>query len=67
MSDPANTIAFQGAPGAYSDLACNEVHPDRRTLPCRTFEDALAALSTGDADLAMIPIENSVEIGRAHV
>ena len=53
-------IAFQGSPGAYSDLACQEVRPDRRTLPCRTFEDALAALSSGEADLAMIPIENSV-------
>ena len=53
-------IAFQGSPGAYSDLACQEVRPDRRTLPCRTFEDALAALASGEADLAMIPIENSV-------
>jgi prephenate dehydratase len=53
-------IAFQGSPGAYSDLACHEVYPDRRTLPCRTFEDALAAVSSGEADLAMIPIENSV-------
>ena len=53
-------IAFQGSPGAYSDLACQEVRPDRRTLPCRSFEDALAALANGEADLAMIPIENSV-------
>jgi prephenate dehydratase len=63
MSASQNTtgpIAFQGSPGAYSDLACQEVRPDRRTLPCRTFEDALAALSNGEADLAMIPIENSV-------
>ena len=62
VSSQATTgpIAFQGSPGAYSDLACQEVHPDRRTLPCRTFEDALAALTSGEADLAMIPIENSV-------
>ncbi len=61
MSNPQNTlIAFQGAPGAYSDLACRAVFPERRTLPCRTFEDAIAAVRQGDADYAMIPIENSL-------
>src|SRR5579871_5731005 len=58
-SKPA-AIAFQGAPGANSDLACRAVFPDRPTLPCRAFEDALAAVSGGEAELAMIPIENSV-------
>jgi prephenate dehydratase len=53
-------IAFQGVAGAYSDLACREAYPAMRTLPCRTFEDAFAALARGRARLAMIPIENSV-------
>lgn len=53
-------IAFQGAPGAYSDLACRAVFPGCETLPCLAFEDAFAAVKTGRADLAMIPIENSV-------
>jgi prephenate dehydratase len=57
---PSNTIAFQGAPGAYSDLACRRVHPDMTTLPCAGFEDAFAAVRDGRARLAMIPIENSV-------
>ncbi len=60
MSDPDNTIAFQGAPGAYSDLACRAVRPEMATLPCRAFEDAFAAVHDGKAALAMIPIENSV-------
>jgi prephenate dehydratase len=29
-------------------------------MPCATFEDALAAIASGEADLGMIPIENSV-------
>ncbi len=29
-------------------------------LPCPTFEDALSAVETGKADLAMIPIENTI-------
>ena len=41
MSDPALTIAFQGAPGAYSDLACRTAQPAMTTLPCATFEEAL--------------------------
>jgi prephenate dehydratase len=59
-SDPAQTIAFQGAPGAYSDLACRRVFPAMTTLPCGGFEDAFAAVRCGEAVLAMIPIENSV-------
>jgi len=58
--DPARTIAFQGAPGAYSDLACRRVFPDMTTLPCAAFEDAFAAVRERRAELAMIPIENSV-------
>ena len=37
-----------------------EAYPDAEALPCPTFEDALAAISSGEADLGMIPIENSV-------
>ena len=60
MSDPAQTIAFQGAPGAYSDLACRRVFPAMTTLPCAAFEDAIAAVREGRAALAMLPVENSV-------
>ncbi len=56
----AGIIAFQGVPGAYSDLACRGVHPDMKTLPCASFEDTFAAVRDGQAELAMIPIENSV-------
>ncbi len=55
-----NKIAFQGAPGAYSDLACRAVYPRYETLPCLAFEDAFAAVQSGRAELAMIPIENSL-------
>jgi prephenate dehydratase len=61
--DPTNpelTIAFQGAPGAYSDLACRRVFPAMTTLPCAAFEDAFAAVREERAVLAMMPIENSV-------
>ena len=60
MTDPIRTIAFQGELGAYSDLACRVARPERTTLPCHSFEDAFAAVHEGKAELAMIPIENSV-------
>jgi prephenate dehydratase len=53
-------IAFQGEPGANSHIAIVEAYPDATPLPCATFEDALAAIASGEADLGMIPIENSV-------
>src|ERR1700755_2534939 len=53
-------IAFQGEPGANSHIAIVEAYPDAEPLPCPTFEDALAAITSGEADLGMIPIENSL-------
>jgi prephenate dehydratase len=52
-------IAFQGEPGAYSHQACREARPGMEVLPCRTFEDAIEAVRKGEADLAMLPVENS--------
>jgi len=53
-------ISFQGELGANSHLAITEAYPNAEPLPCATFEDALAAISSGEAALGMIPIENSV-------
>jgi prephenate dehydratase len=53
-------IAYQGEPGANSHIACADVYPDLEPLACATFEDAFAALQEGSAELAMIPIENSI-------
>jgi prephenate dehydratase len=55
-----NKIAFQGEPGANSDTACRNMYPDMEPLPCATFEDAFNAVEAGRADLAMIPIENTI-------
>jgi prephenate dehydratase len=52
-------IAFQGEPGAYSHQACREARPRMEAVPCATFEDAIEAVRRGEADLAMLPVENS--------
>jgi prephenate dehydratase len=53
-------IIFQGEAGANSHLACKEAYPDYEPVPCPTFEDCFSALTAGEVDLGMIPIENSV-------
>lgn len=55
-----NRISFQGDYGANSDMAARDMFPDMSPLPCQTFEDAFNAVESGDADLAMIPIENTL-------
>jgi prephenate dehydratase len=56
----AQRIAYQGEPGSNSDAACREVYPGAESVPCATFEDVFVAMGEGRADLAMIPVENSI-------
>ncbi len=60
IKNNAKKISFQGAHGAYSDLACREMFPNLETVPCHTFEDAFTTVQTGVTDLAMIPIDNTL-------
>ena len=53
-------ISFQGAIGAYSDLACRNLFPNIETIPCVSFEDAFKAVSEKKADLAVIPVDNTI-------
>lgn len=53
-------VSFQGAQGAWSHLACAERLPDMEVIPCDDFETALAVVESGEVDLGMIPIDNSL-------
>jgi len=55
-----NRIAYQGEPGANSHIACSEAYPDMDSIACRTFEDVFSMVERGDADLAMIPVDNTI-------
>ena len=56
-------VAFQGAAHAYSDAAAQKYLAGRgldgELTGYRTFREAAAALLAGDADLAVLPIENT--------
>jgi prephenate dehydratase len=56
----AKTVAFQGEPGAYANLAARESLPHAMAIPRPTFEDAIDAVRDGSTDLAIIPVENSL-------
>ena len=53
-------IAYQGEPGSNSHLVCKQHYADWEAVACASFEDVFAAVEHGDADLAMIPIDNSL-------
>ncbi len=59
----AKRIAFQGEPGAYANLAAQQAVPNAQAIPQPTFEAAVDAVRSGDCDLCVIPVENSL-IGR---
>lgn len=59
MSEKARIIAYQGQPGAYSHLSCKRAFPDMTPHACETFAEAMFMVEEGDAELAMIPLENS--------
>ena len=56
----AKRIAYQGEPGAFSHQACADVYPEMEPVAHRTFEEAIAAVRGGEAQLAMLPVENSL-------
>jgi prephenate dehydratase len=53
-------VTYQGEPGANSHIAVRDIYPEAEAVACPTFEEALGVVKTGDAGIAMIPIENSV-------
>ena len=57
-------VAFQGERGAYSELAVLQYFSDKSDLilsPNRTLADVFNAVESGEADYALVPIENSIE------
>lgn len=52
-------IAFQGVSGAYSHMACLAYRPQMTLLACASFSEMMLAVQSGDADFAMVPVENS--------
>ncbi|KAJ4758549.1 Arogenate dehydratase [Rhynchospora pubera] len=53
-------VAYQGAPGAYSEGAASTAYPDCQPVPCDQFDVAFKAVELWIADRAVLPVENSL-------
>ena len=53
-------IAYQGAPGAYSELAARTLYHKARLVPTADFAGVVRAVASGAVDLAILPVQNSV-------
>lgn len=53
------TVAYQGAPGAYSQQAAQHLYPDAEMIAVRTFEGACRQVANDNVDIAVLPLENS--------
>ena len=53
-------VAYQGAPGAYSEETAARLFPDAELVPRRSFADVFAALEKTCVEAAVVPVENSI-------
>lgn len=52
-------VAYQGEPGAYSERAVRGLFPDADPMPCDTVRLVFSRVTSGEADLGVVPLENS--------
>ena len=57
--DLAGRVAYQGAPGSFSQEGCAALRPWDVHVPFQTFAEAIEAVRSGACDHALIPVENS--------
>jgi len=52
-------FSFQGVNGAYSELAGKKIFPSSNSITCKTFEEMFETVRKKQAEIAIVPIENS--------
>lgn len=59
-------VAYSGVEGAFAHIAAGRIFPDSNRISFRDFKSAYNAVVNGDADVAVLPIENSYagEVGQ---
>jgi prephenate dehydratase/chorismate mutase len=61
QQESPKVIGFQGEHGAYSEMAAQLCGEDLITIPCAAFQDVFSEVETGQLDLGILPVENSLE------
>ena len=59
-------VAYSGVEGAFAHIAASRIFPESNRISCRDFKSAYNAVVNGEADVAVLPIENSYagEVGQ---
>lgn len=59
-------VAYSGVPGAFAHIAAGRIFPDSNRVSFRDFRSAYDSVVKGEADVAVLPIENSYagEVGQ---
>mmetsp|Transcript_16693 Transcript_16693/g.20070 ORF Transcript_16693/g.20070 Transcript_16693/m.20070 type:complete len:383 (+) Transcript_16693:187-1335(+) len=53
-------VAYQGVPGAYSEMAAMAAYSECEPVPCAQFEDCFSAVEQWNVDRAIVPVENTL-------
>ena len=59
MNSSIKSFSFQGVNGAFSELAGKKIYISANSIPCKTFEEMFESVRKGEAERAIVPIENS--------
>ena len=54
-------VAFQGEPGAYSEMATMQYFRNSNLVPMKSLQEVFDALRHGEVDFGVVPVENSIE------
>ena len=54
-------IAFLGPQASFTQLACSQIFPSEELVPQSSILDCFNAVKNGDAEKAVVPLENSIE------
>ena len=59
-------VAYSGVPGAFAHIASGRIFPESNRISFRDFKSAYDSVVKGEADVAVLPIENSYagEVGQ---
>ncbi|AZV44561.1 prephenate dehydratase [Peribacillus asahii] len=57
----SHKIAFLGPKATFTDLAVSRLFPNELKMPKATIPDCIDAIQEGEADIAVVPIENALE------
>jgi chorismate mutase / prephenate dehydratase len=57
------TVAYMGPPGTFSHLAARSLFPNHPTVECPTITDVIERVERKEAELGVVPVENSTEGG----